>query len=399
MEGPMNFRFTPEQDALRQEVRAFLRAEVPEDHPEPHIVPEEGTQEEWEFAVEVARKLQQRGWFTAHWPVEHGGLPLGPIDLAVIWEEIAYQGILTPNAIGMLTAQIILQFGTESQKREHLPPIAALERIWAEGYSEPDAGSDLAGLRTTAIRSGDVYIMNGTKTWTGSAHRSNWMFVFSRTDPEAPKHRGISYLLVPLDAPGLNLVPIQSMAGTVTFSQEFFEDVRVPVANLVGEENRGWYMRHEIRGGRGPSGVGPNDPNVAQRHLHQLVRYCREEALAGRSYEGETVRHRLAELAIENDVLRTLSYRLIAGGAGGPDRVVASEIVGIMRREHMQRLARTGVSVLGLAGALVPDGSPWVRMQGWFARQYLYSVPATIYGGAVEIHRDLVARALGLPRA
>jgi alkylation response protein AidB-like acyl-CoA dehydrogenase len=224
------------------------------------------------------------------------------------------------------------------------------------------------------------------------------MFVFARTDPSAPKHRGISYLITPIDAPGIRVVPIQTMAGTVCINQEFFENVHIPVANCIGEENRGWQMRREI-GGRGPSGVGPNDPAVARRHLHQLIAYCKEsQPYVGRLYDDPTVRYQLADLAIENEVLRWLRYRTLAGGVEDGHQAVASEIVGIMRREHMQRTARAGVAILGLRGGLLPESGPWAAMQAWFARQYLYSVPATIYGGTVEIHRSLVARALGLPR-
>src|SRR5579884_2865806 len=151
----MDFRFTPEHEALRAEVRAFLDAEVPDGHPEPHIIPEEGTDEEFEFGLEISRRLQRRGWYTAHWPKEWGGLGLGRVELGVLWEEIAYRGVYPVNTIGMLVAQLLLQFGSEAQKREHLPPIANIEHLWAEGYSEPDAGSDLAGLSTTAIRNGD----------------------------------------------------------------------------------------------------------------------------------------------------------------------------------------------------------------------------------------------------
>jgi hypothetical protein len=298
----------------------------------------------------------------------------------------------------MLVAQLLLQFGTEEQKREHLPLIANIENIWAEGYSEPDAGSDLAGLGATAIRAGDVYVLNGTKIWTGQAHRANWLFVFARTDPSAPKHHGISYLITPLDAPGIRIAPIPTMAGTVCINQEFFENVRIPVANCIGEENRGWQIRRAV-GGRGPSGVGPNDPAVARRHLHQLIAYCKEpQPYVGRLSEAPSVRYRLADLAIENDVLRWLTYRMLARGVEGDRRAVASATIGIMRREHMQRTARAGVSILGLRGGLLPDSGPWAPMAAWFARQYLYSVPATIYGGTVEIHRELVARALGLPR-
>jgi alkylation response protein AidB-like acyl-CoA dehydrogenase len=394
----MDFRLTPEQLALRDEVRAFLDAEAPEPHPEAHIVPEEGTDEEWEFGLEMTRKLSKRGWYTAHWPVEWGGSTLGPVELGILWEEIAYRGVLSANVIGQMMAQLFIQFGTEEQKREHLPAIATCENIWAEGYSEPDAGSDLASLRTTAIRDGDEYVVNGTKIWTGQAHRSNWMFIFARTDPNAPKHRGISYIISPIDAPGIKIIPIPTLAGTVCINQEFFEDVRVPIANVVGHENSGWQHRREL-GGRGPGGTGPNEPAVARRHQEQLVAYCREKQPGhGRLADDPTVRHRLAELAIENQVLRWLHFRTLSERASGGRNAAAGEIVGIWRREHMQKTARLGVSILGLRGQLMPGSGEWAPMMSWFARQYLYSVPASIYGGTVEIHRDLVARALGMPR-
>src|SRR5262249_24326710 len=159
----------------------------------------------------------------------------------VLAEEMAGLPILNHNGLHML-GPILMIYGTEEQKREHLPPIARAEAMWAQGYSEPDSGSDLASLKTRAVRAGDEYVLNGTKIWTGHGEHADWIFVLARTDPAAPKHRGISFFLVPMRSPGLRVLPLRSMTGYVTFCQEFFDDVHVPAANVVGPENHGWYV-------------------------------------------------------------------------------------------------------------------------------------------------------------
>ena len=407
----MDFRFTPEQEALRSEIREFLKAEVPPDHPEAHIIPEEGTDEEWEFGLDFTKKLIKRGWYTADWPEEWGGMGWGAEEAIVLSSELAHHGANTVNSVGMATARLLFQHGSDEQLREHLPGIASAEVIWAEGYSEPDAGSDLASLKTTANPDGDDYILNGTKIWTGQAHRAQWMFVFARTDPDAEKHQGISYLLVDLRSPGITIIPLECIGGTISANQEFFEAVRVPRKNLLGEEHQGW--RDRGGGGRqtaagwrartGANGAipGPNNPHNMRRHLDRLIDYSKERQDGGtRLFDQPGIRTKLAELAIEVEIACLRSYRGATGQAlGQPVGIAQFEANGIFNRELNQRLARTGVGIMGLNGAVRPEDERWAKLRGWFTASYLYTVAGTIYGGPVEIHRNLLAnRGLGLPR-
>ena len=409
----MDFRFTPTQEALRRDIRAFLQQELPPGHPEAHIIPEEGSDELWEFALAFTKKLSRRGWYTATWPREWGGLGWGAEEAIILSSELAYHGAATVNSLGLATAGMLFAHGTDEQLREHLPGIASCEVIWAEGYSEPDAGSDLASLKSTAIRDGDEYVLNGGKVWTGGAHRAQWMFVFARTDPAAEKHQGISYLLVDLKSPGITLTPLPSMEGLIMLCQEFFDNVRVPRANLLGEENQGWRDRG---GGRGSSPVarrahgapigaaatGVGNPHTMRRHLEHLIAYCQETKDGGvRLFDLPVIRHKLADIAIGVEIACLRSYRGAAAQAfGRPVGVAELEASGLFTRELLQRLARTGVEVLGLYGALGPENPRWAQLRGWFTDSYMNTVPATIYGGTVEIHRGILAnRGLGLPRS
>ena len=365
--------------------------------------PKRERRQEWEFALQLSKKLAKRGWYTAGWPKEHGGLDFGPMEMLVLEEELGYRGATPVNPIGMLTASLIMRYGSEEQQRRHLPGIANCEVIWAEGYSEPNAGSDLASLQTTARRQGDDYILNGSKTWTGCAHRSQWMFVFSRTDPSAPKHHGISYLFVDLKSPGITIVPLESLAGVVTFNQEYFQDVRVPRENLLGEENQGWYQRRAGGTGRALA-VGQESPHKMRRHFDDLVDYCKEAQDGGRLIKQPAVRNKLADLAIEMQVARLRAYRAASlaarGRAEGSARGGAEfEGTGIFNRELNQRLARTGVGIMGLHGAVLPESQRWAKLRGWFTASYLFTVASTIYGGTVDIHKGQLANVgLGLPR-
>ena len=398
----MDFALSPEQEALRHEVRSFLAEVLPPKYPEVHIVPEEGTEEEWEFSLAVSKKLAERGWYTAAWPKEYGGQDFDPLQMLVLSEELGYHGVIPVNIIGMITADLILEFGTEEQKRQHLPGIASCEVIWGEGYSEPGSGSDLASLETAARLDADSYVVNGTKIWTGQAHRAHWMFVFARTDPEASKHRGLSYLLLDMQTPGITVLPLLCMADVVTFNQEFFEDVRIPTANLLGEANSGWQMRSTPRSGHTPSGRrrpgsstlnGPNSPGSFRRHVERLAQH-----LQGSTPARPAVRLNLADRAIEAEVARVLEYRLASVQAADGAGIVEGETSGLFNRDMSQHLANAGVRALGLYGAL-RTGSRRAQLNGWFAMSYMFTVPATIYGGTSEIHRNLLAqRGLGLPR-
>src|SRR5579884_1234437 len=234
----MNFRFTPSQEAFRQELRDFLREELPKvkDTPEGEMF--------GAFSQPFSKKLAERGWIGLAWPKEYGGQELGHIERTIFTEEMVLHE--APTAYHFIAERqmgpSLIRHGTEEQKRFFLPRIASADVSYSIAMSEPGAGSDLANVQTRAVRDGDEYVVNGQKIWTSNAHLADWMWLVCRTDPNAPKHRGISILLVDMKSPGISVRPLINMAGTHGFNEVFFDSVRVPRKNLVGEENRGWYV-------------------------------------------------------------------------------------------------------------------------------------------------------------
>jgi alkylation response protein AidB-like acyl-CoA dehydrogenase len=287
----------------------------------------------------------------------------------------------------------LIVHGSEQQKREHLPRITSGEAIWCQGYSEPGAGSDLASLQTRAVRDGDDYVVNGQKIWTTGAHHADWCFLVVRTDPDRPKHKGISFLLADMNTPGITVRPIVNMAGHHEFNEVFFEDVRVPVSNRVGEENNGWYVAMTL--------LDFERSNVAsiaanQRVLEELAGYYRERRPGG-GY-GNIFRHRLADLAIANDVGRLLSYRTAWMQETGRAVNVEASVIKVFATELAQRISNFGVNLQGPGGALEP-GSKYAALGGELAKDHESNVSPTIYSGSSEIQRNIIAtRGLGLPR-
>ena len=394
----MDFALTPELQKLQAEIAEFLDREVPENPPEAQILSELGTDEEYDFTLEISRKLYEKGWFTGAWPEEYGGLGWGPMEQTLMRSELASRGASLANGIGMLVAALVIKFGAVVQQKQFLPGIASCDVIWGEGYSEPDAGSDLASLQTRAIRDGDNYVVNGTKTWTGAGHRSHWMFVYSRTNPERPKHEGISYLLVDLENQGATVVPMENMAGQVTFAQEFFENVRTPIDNVIGEEGTGWQQRRM----HGDIGVqpGPDTPWKVHRHFDQLVEHCKEPANGGpKLYDDPIVRQKLARTAIEIEIAETLSWRNAWLAERHEITMREAEEAGLVIRHTNQNCAHTALEILGLYGQLGPENER-APLRGWFCHSYMFTTVSTVYGGTVEIHRNQLAqRGLGLPRS
>jgi alkylation response protein AidB-like acyl-CoA dehydrogenase len=393
----MDFRFTPEQEAFRREIREFLRKELPAEWYAGEF--ELGSDEDWELSRQFQKKLAERGWLVPHWPKEYGGSDMGLWEQMVLREELGYHRAPLGNAvfgINML-GPILMLYGTEEQKREHLPRIARAEVTWCQGWSEPGSGSDLASLQTRAVRDGDEYVINGQKIWTTGAHRADWIFFLARTDPNAPKHKGISFFLAPMNAPGIRVQPIINMAGIHSFNQVFFEDVRIPAKNLVGEENRGWYLGAALLDFE-RSGIGA----VAslKRDLDDLVVYCRETKVLGQPLIAQGwVRYALADRAVEVEVGRYLSYRVTSMQARGQIPNAEASMTKLFSSELAQRLANTGVKIMGLYGQVRPESGRWARLHGRFAMAYMMTVASTIAGGTSEIQRNIIAtRGLGLPR-
>ncbi|HEX6032154.1 MAG TPA: acyl-CoA dehydrogenase family protein [Tepidiformaceae bacterium] len=387
----MEFKFTAEHEALRSEVRQFLKETVPSG-PGPA---RPTSQENWDEQVAFNRKLASKKWIAPAWPAEYGGLAWSHIQQMIFSEEISYAG--APDGgrvfnVGMIGPTLIVH-GSPEQKKQHLPRITSGEVVWCQGYSEPGAGSDLASLQTRAVRDGDDYVVNGQKIWTTGAHHADWCFLLVRTDPDAPKHKGISFLLADMKSPGISVRPIVNMAGYHEFNEVFFEDVRVPVSNRVGEENNGWYVAMTL--------LDFERSNVAsiaanQRTLELLGKYLHDNN-AGRSYR-DILRHRLADLWIANETGRLLSYRTAWMQEAGKIANYEASVIKIFATELGQRITNFGVNLMGPRGGLEP-GSKHVAYDGVIEKGHLSNVSPTIYSGSSEIQRNIIAtRGLGLPR-
>jgi alkylation response protein AidB-like acyl-CoA dehydrogenase len=385
----MDFSWTPEQQAFRQELRVFLNAELtPEMR---RLGAEDGASQEF------SRRMGRRGLIGLPWPKEYGGRGLGHLERLIYSEEMLLSGApigYHHNAERQMGPSIIM-VGTEEQKREFLPRIARGELSIAIGYSEPDTGSDLAGLKTRAVRDGDDYVVDGAKVWN-AAHRSDYIWLAARTDPDAPKHRGISVFMVDLKTPGTTISPIQNMAGIPGFCLVTFEGARVPKSALIGEENRGWYVvAANLDFER--SGI----ERVAQGYSlwQDFLAFVKQASFNGhRLADDPRVRNTLAQTQIEFEVGRLLCYKVayeMSQGRVPNIEATASKLFGC---EATQRRARTMSQVLGLYGQLEP-GSPHAPLAGRVERAWVYAITWTIAGGTSEIMRNIIAtRGLGLPR-
>jgi len=389
----MDYRFSQEEEEFRSEVRTFLRSELPEDW---DFDPFELTEDKWDFAREFTRKLAGKGWVAPAWPQEYGGQGMPYMQQVVLSEEVAYHRAPNTSLIGVTYAgPTIIVYGNDEQKERFLPGITSGDIVWCQGYSEPNAGSDLASLQTRAVKDGDDYIINGTKIWSSNAHKANWCFFLARTDTDAPKHKGISYFITPMDTPGISVRPLVNMADEHLFNEIIFDNVRVPVKYLVGEENRGWYI--------GMTTLDFERSNIStaagyRRTFEQLVEYVRSGTNGTNGTSGDGVKAKLAELAIENQVGRYLSYRVASMQSRGQIPNYESSAAKVYHSEYGQRLAGAGLNIMGMHGSLREE-SKHARMRGRFARTYLTSIGSTIAAGTSEIQRGIIAqRGLGLSR-
>jgi alkylation response protein AidB-like acyl-CoA dehydrogenase len=313
-------------------------------------------------------------------------------------EEAALHGAPDGGMGASMVGPMLIVHGTEEQRREHLPKIAGAEVVWCQGFSEPGSGSDLASLQTRAVRDGDEFVINGQKIWTSGAQHADWIHILTRTDPEAPKHRGISYFMVDMRTPGISVRPLVQMHGAAGFNETFYEDVRVPAKNMIGEENRGWYVATTTLDFE-RSAASPRA--VVERAFHFLLDHAkrRDSASAGQRIADRAVaRLRLADMSIELEVGRYLSYRVTWMQSQGMVPNYEASMAKLYGSELTQRNFRHGINLLGLAGALKPE-SPHAAIGGLYCQQYMSSVARTIGAGTSEIQRNIIAtRGLGLPR-
>ena len=392
----MDFAWSAEEETFRGEIREFFQAELPEGWGITQFWdPDDDSQ--FAFAHEFTKKLGRKNLLAVSWPQEYGGLDWPFWKQFIFNEELANfdAPVVGRNATRFL-GPTIMRYGTEEQKKQHLPGILSGETVWCQGYSEPNAGSDLGSLQTRAVQDGDEFVINGQKIWTSMAHHSQWIFMLARTDPDAPKHRGISYFLVEMKTPGITVKPLIDMSNGHHFNEVYFENVRVPRSGLLGELNRGWYMAtttlsYERSGIEGPA--------AAARYVRLLTQYAKETQRHGKPMaEDPLLRQRLGQLATEVEVARALAWRIASiqtkGDIPGPE----APALKVFGSELFQRIAQTGMQMLGLYGQLESD-SKWAPLAGAIERLYLVSVSRTIAAGTSEIQRNIIAeRGLGLPR-
>jgi alkylation response protein AidB-like acyl-CoA dehydrogenase len=392
----MDYRFRPEEEEFRKEVRTFLTSELPADW---DYDPFELFDEVWDFAKSFTKKLADKGWVAPAWPKQYGGQDLPFMKQVVLSEELAYYRAPNTGYIGVTYAgPTMIVYGTEEQKHEFIPGILSGDIIWCQGYSEPNAGSDLASLETRAVKDGDDYVINGTKIWSSNAHKANWCFLLARTDQDAPKHKGISYFVTPMDAPGISVRPLVNMANEHVFNEIVFDNVRIPAKYRVGEENRGWYI--------GMTTLDFERSNIAsaaqyRRSLEMLMGYVKEMGSGsgnGLGKDRRVIKSALADLAIENEVGRYLSYRVANMQERGQIPNYESSAAKVYHSEYNQKLSTLGLGIMGLFGQLT-ESSKYARLRGRFSRTYMTSVGSTIAAGTSEIQRGIIAqRGLGLMR-
>ena len=401
----MDFRDSPREAAFRQEVRDFIQREVPSELTHRHS--------DWglwaggagffarglDAVAAWRRKLATRGWVAPAWPKEFGGAGLTVMEQFIFSEEMALARAPLVGGIGVGWAgPTIILFGSEEQKREHLEPILRGETVWCQGFSEPEAGSDLASLKTRAVRDGDDYLITGQKIWASGAHAADWMILLARTDPDAPKHKGISYFLLDMTSPGITIRPLVNMLDSHEFNEVFLDSVRVPRRNLLGEENRGWYVAAATLDFE-RSGVA----NAVRHQLivDQLLEYARQRQSGGQSMveRNPQVRLELADRYLETQVLRMMGYMVVSIQSRGQVPNIEASVAKLYVSELDQRIAATGMRLLGQYGQL-DYGPRWTPLDGRVCRMYMHATASTIGGGTSEIQRNIIAmRGLSLPRA
>ena len=402
----MDWNDTPEQATFRQEVRTLIQSRLPERY--------QGSGDEenaWgadrksdrpevrQAAIDWANALAEKGWDAPHWPKEYGGAGLSPMEQFIFRQEMAQAGAPAVGGMGVqMLGPTLIVHGSEEQKAAHLPKILSGEVAWCQGYSEPGAGSDLASLQTRAVRDGDDYVINGQKIWTSGAHNADWMFALVRTDSDAPKHRGISFLIMDRHTPGITIRPLINMGWRHGFNETFFEDVRVPSKNVVGEVNRGWYV--------GASLLDFERSNIqgaitTRRSISDLLEYVKTADGEMKSNLGRAggLRHELAEEFIQTEVLFNFSFRIISMQNRGLIPNYEASTAKLYASELVQRLANTGTKIFGLYSNIWDSQDPKAPMRSKYTHSYVLDVPRTIAGGTSEVQRNIIAtRGLGLPR-
>jgi 3-oxocholest-4-en-26-oyl-CoA dehydrogenase alpha subunit len=387
----MHLSYAPEQERLRSELRSYFAALMT---PERRAGLEGGDYGDGKAYREVVRQLGRDGWLALSWPAEYGGRDATMMDQLIFTDEAAAAGVPVPFLTINTVGPTIMRYGTAGQKAFYLPRIAAGELHFSIGYSEPEAGTDLASLRTRAVRDGDSYVINGQKMWTSLIQYADYVWLACRTDPDAPRHKGLSIIIVPATADGFSWTPVPTMSGPVT-SATYYSDVRVPASSLVGAENGGWpLITNQLNHER----VALTSAAPILTALREVTAWARETRLASgqRVIDSEWVQVSLARVHAKAEFLKLTNWRIASqAGAGlGPAAASATKVFGTEFATEAYRLL---MEVLG-ANAAVRDGSPGAVLAGRVERMHRSALILTFGGGTNEVQRDIVAAAaLGLP--
>jgi alkylation response protein AidB-like acyl-CoA dehydrogenase len=396
----MEFTFSAEDESFRADVRAWMAEHLVGPFAELGTGADMGEGDELEVRRAWERELAAGGWVGMGWPKEYGGRDLPLTQQMIFSEEYARAG--GPQRVGFFGEQLLgptlMMFGTEEQKQRFLPPILRAEEFWCQGFSEPDAGSDLANVRTAATLDGDEWVINGQKVWTSLGHIADWIFVVCKTDPTAAKkHEGISFLLCPIDQPGLEMRPITQITGTAEFNEVFFSDARTSADLVVGPIGQGWKVVMATLGFERGTAFLAQQLRFAEEY-HAVVAFARERGLA----DDPIVRQRLADAYIGLEIMRLTGLRTVStilqGGTPGPE----SSIGKLHWSKWHQRLGELEMDLMGADGQILAgdddERDPRHRLRD-MQYTFLFSRAHTIYAGSSEIQRNIVGeRVLALPR-
>ena len=401
----MDFTFTPEQESFRQELRAWLSANVPADSDILRHLQPQASEADLTFLKDWQKKVYEDGWTGVAWPKEYGGRGASLIERMIFDEEMAaHKAPALMNVLGLeIVGPTIIVHGTEEQKKKHLSNILSGEDVWSQGYSEPNSGSDLGSLQTRAVEEGDYFVVTGQKVWTSLANYADWCLLLVRTNPDAPKHQGLSALLVDMKSPGVNIQPLRTMTGESEFNEVYFEDVKVPKSHLLGEKDQGWrVIITSLMFER--QGLGFYFTFGMKRAYEDLQKKVQQAALYGKPLkDSPTIRQKMAQAYIDSEILKLNNYRALTKLLRGTPPGAEGSISKLHWAESNQRLQELAVDIQGPHaqlyqaqdednGANGEDGAYW---QYGFIR----SKANTIEGGTSEILRNIIAeRVLEMPR-
>ena len=396
----MDFSYTPAEEQFRSELRYWLQDALPKGWGETVFEPED-EDERAMFRLAWEKKLHVGGWSGINWPVDYGGRGATLMERGIFAEEMAR--VRAPEGLNIighnLVGSTLLRHGTEAQKQRFLPKIISSEEVWCQGFSEPSAGSDLASVRTKAERRGGHFVISGQKIWTSFAQYSDWCFALVRTDPAAPKHKGLSFLLIDMKSPGISIRPLRQISGECEFNETFFDEVEVPVENVVGEINGGWQIAMTtLAYERGPEDALGRQVRFKQELDTLLVALTELKRGDARAIDLPEIRQKLALSIIEVEVMRLNALRSFSRYENGEERGADASLIKLFWSHAAQRMYETAMDAIGPTAPL-SSGDQATAASGRFQLSYLQSKAFSIYSGSSEIQRNIIGeRMLGLPR-